>query len=183
MSFVAPAKFSFLKHLKCAYTGKEVEVRMIVSPDGKQWYFAPDATDSLEIVPSSNELFDRLSWRGGVHGAAVGAAALVCPYTGNPLVPEQIKGVGFRALGGFSPSEPMDDPAAFARAMLMRGGVVPKNAPTPGPRNVSARPRTEPEIRDGSADFDASDVAAETADRIVHAALPKKVRVTKPGGK
>ena len=136
MALNVPASQKFLKSLKCAYTGKTVEVRAISSGDRPPLYFSPDAFDPTDLHKSSESLFAALGTRDGVQGAARDGAEFVCPYTGAKMSVKPIPGFGHQAVGGFSPSTPVADPVAFARAMLMRGGVVPKSAPKPTPPPV-----------------------------------------------
>lgn len=175
MALNVPASQKFLKSLKCAYTGKTVEVRMVSSGDRPPLYFSPDAFDPTEIHKTSETLFAALSTRDGIQGVARDGAELVCPYTGAKMAVKPVPGFGHQAVGGFSPSTPMADPVAFARAMLMRNGVVPKNAPKPTPPPVAkAIVETEPAP---TISRSPNDVAMAAAEGVSRKLSPRKISV------
>lgn len=175
MALNVPASQRFLKHLKCAYTGKTIEVRMVSSGDRPPLYFSPDAFDPTDIHKGSEMLFAALSTRDGIQGVARDGAELVCPYTGTRMTVKPVLGFGHQAVGGFSPSTPIADPVAFARAMLMRGGVVPKNAPKPAPPPVvKTNIETEPAQ---AVSHSPNDVAMEAAERVARKLAPRKISV------
>lgn len=166
MSLIVPASQSFLKTLKCAYTGEPVTVLAVSNGRSPVMFFSPDAYDPTAFHPASTELFSNLGRRNGVAGACGGGRELICPYTGASMTIEEVKGLGYRAVGGFSPSTPMADPVEFARAMLTRNGKVPSKAPkqTPKPKVTGIAP-----VERGSIDQVSSvDLARETADKLLH---------------
>jgi hypothetical protein len=128
MSLNVPASQSFLKNLRCAYTGKPVTVRVVSSADRVPLYFSPDAWDPLDFVGTPEELFAMAGTRDGIRGAVKDGAELVCPYTAVKMRVEKTS-MGYHLVGGFSPGGPVADPVEFARRMLMRHGVVPSTAP------------------------------------------------------
>jgi hypothetical protein len=128
MSLNVPASQSFLKHLRCAYTGKAVTVRVVSSADRAPLYFSPDAWDPLDFVGSSEELFAMAGTRDGIRGAVKDGAELMCPYTARMMRIEKTS-MGYHLVGGFSPGSPMTDPVEFARCMSMRHGLLPPTAP------------------------------------------------------
>lgn len=178
MPLNVPARQRCLRNLKCAYTGREIEVRMFEDPSGRAWFFSPDAYDpARDAVPDSVALFSALSCRDGIRGAARNGAELVCPYTGARMHPVH-DAAGYYATGGFSPSTPVRRPEAFARLMLTRNGVVPADAPKlPAvPVSVTARPVEETEVPESERDLTA--LADDVADR---AFARSKTTVVNPG--
>lgn len=178
MSLNVPASQAFLKNLRCAYTGKPVSVLMVSAGDRPPLYFSPDALDPSEFRGTPEELFAALGARNGVRGAARNGRELKCPYTGAEMYVESVKGFGFRAVGGFCPSEPVPDPVDFARAMLARGGKVPKGAPqhAPPPR-AKAREESEPAAPAPSL----GEKAFESAEKTLRNLAPAKTTVTVQG--
>ena len=168
MSVNVVAKIPMLKRLSCAYTGVPAEVRVVSHRGAEPLYFSPTAFDPSEFQDSAEALFQKLSMRDGVQGAAAGGAELVCPYTGARMTVEDVPGFGVRAKGGFSPSQPVASPALFARLMMTRGGVVPEGAPEYVPVRVAARDLVDgPEERpDPSPVTEAA--AREMAERLLH---------------
>lgn len=180
MSLNVKANFPFFKNLKCAYTGNPVEVRMVSAKARPPVYFSPDAFDPGEFVPTSQQLFALLGFRDGVDGAASGTARLVCPYTGAEMTIEHVPGLGYHAIGGFRPSIPMSDPAAFAKAMLRRRGEAPADAPESARVQAVEREDTSPE--EGPAQV-SRDLALEHAESVLKDKLPVKTSVVVPGRK
>ena len=178
MSLNVPATQIYLRHLKCAYTGKPVQVRMVSVGEAPPQYFSPDAFDPSDVFETSAELFAQLGTRDGVRGAAKGGAELVCPYTGVQMTVQKVPPCGFHAVGGFHPMHPMTDPIEFARAMLMRNGVVPKDAPkkTPPPK---ASLRTEAEADENPAKL--GDDALKASEGILKNVAPGRTTITVPG--
>jgi hypothetical protein len=180
MSLNVPATQVYFRNLLCAYTGKPVSVLAISSGDRAPLYFSPDAFDPSFFVSTPEELFAALGTRDGVAGAARHGAELKCPYTGAEMTLNYVKGFGYQAVGGFRPSEPLSDPVAFARSMLMRNGKVPKSAPkhTPPPKaralEVAEPPAPKPRL---------SDEAAAKAENILRDLAPTKTTVTVQGMK
>ena len=164
--------------LKCAYTGKPVTVRVVAAGKGMPVYFSPDAFDPMmESFPSSEELFAALSQRNGVSGAASGGNELMCPYTGARMTVVRTV-CGFSASGGFSPSKPVADKTAFARAMLTRGGVVPDAAPKAAV--VSVSDMVEAEEREPIR-TEADDFAKEHAEAALKSAIKRRTQVSMAG--
>ena len=178
MPLNVPARQRCLRNLKCAYTGREIEVRMFEDPAGRAWFFSPDAYDpARDPSPDSVALFSALSCRDGIRGAARNGAELVCPYTGARMRPVH-DATGYYATGGFSPSTPVRGPEAFARLMLTRGGTVPADAPKipAAPVSIAARPVEEVEVPESGRDLTA--LADDVADR---ACAGGKTTVVNPG--
>lgn len=169
------------RNLKCAYTGRLVTVRVVASGKDMPRYFSPDAFDPMtESFPTSEALFAALSQRNGVAGSVSGGNELVCPYTGRRMTVVRTVG-GFSASGGFSPSSPQRDKAAFARAMLMRNGEVPGDAPEPV--RVSAADPVPAETR-APARTSPDDFALAHAEAELRGVSPRKTVVSmSPRGK
>ena len=172
------AKQPYLRKLVCAYTGKPIEVKMVSFGGRDPVYFSWDAYDPGAFVSSSAELFRALGTRNGVEGAARNGKELVCPYTGAPMTVERREGLGFRAVGGFRPSEPQTDPALYARCVMSRGGVVPPGAPTCVSR-VSAS-RSDGPAEEAERPKVSLDSALVEAEGILKDVLPRKTMVTVP---
>jgi len=180
MSLNVPASQGYLKTLTCAYTGKPISVLAVSSADRPPVYFSPDAFDPSAFQPSPEKLFALLGTRGGVTGAARNGQELVCPYTGAEMAIDYVKGFGFRALGGFCPSDPTPDPIGFARKMLSRGGKTPKNAPrySPPPKGKAIE-QSEPPAPAASL----SDAALGQAEQTLRSFARPKTTVTVQGFK
>ena len=73
-----------VEKLFCPYTGKHVEVHMLVKP-GSITFCAPKAFTLAEPVGSVEELLRRASMRDGVSGVVNGPDARVDVYTGEEL--------------------------------------------------------------------------------------------------
>lgn len=179
MALNVKANFPFFKHLKCAYTGAPVTVRMASAKALPPVYFSSDAFDPGAFVPTSEELFAKLGVRDGVDGAATGMARLVCPYTGARMSIEHVPGIGYHAVGGFRPSAPMADPAKFAAAMQTRGGVT---ASVPESARISASEREDTSPEDGPARV-SRDLALEQAEALIKDKLPVRTSVVVQGRK
>ena len=166
MSLNVSASQVYFKNLKCAYTGQPMSVKAISRGSAPAMFFSPDAFDPTFFRDTSQELFAMLGTRDGVRGAARNGGELVCPYTGNQMTINHAAGLGFQALGGFSPSTPVADPVAYARAVMSRKGKVSPKAPkAQPPPKVAARAPVE---KGEPAPTTSIDLARETADRLVH---------------
>lgn len=174
MSLNVPATQAYFRHLRCAYTGKPITVLAISAGDRPPLYFSPDAFDPSEFHKTPEELFAALGTRDGIVNAARNGKELQCPYTGNEMTIDFVKGFGYRAVGGFCPSEPLVDPVKFARALLMRGGKVPKGAPKPTP---APRARVIEETEPAAPKPSLSDAAAAKAENMLRDLAPRKVTV------
>lgn len=160
--------------LTCAYTGKPITVRVIAAGRDMPRYFSPDAFDPTDVQASSVKLMELAGTRNGIMGAMTGGNELICPYTGAKMSIVALNEGGYCLKGGFSPSSPMLDPVAFARAMRTRGGVPPADAPESRP-DVSF-PSAKPDIRS----YDSSkspDYALEYAENVLKPIIPKRVAV------
>ena len=178
MSLNVTASQAFLKGLRDAYTGKLITVTAISAGDRSPLYFSSDAFDPANFLPTPEALFAALGTRGSIIGAARNGRELVCPYTGQGMSVEAVKGFGYRAIGGFSPSEPKADPVDFARACLMRDGKVPKKAPRHPP---AVKARVVIEIEPPSAKTGLSDAAAIKAEGMLRDLAPRKLTVPVSG--
>ncbi|MBM4043557.1 MAG: hypothetical protein FJ279_00435 [Planctomycetes bacterium] len=178
MALNVPASQGYLKTLTCAYTGKPVTVLAVSHGDRPPLYFSPDAFDPSEFHKTPEDLFAHLGTRNGVRNAARNGRELVCPYTGAEMAIDHVKEFGFRTLGGFCPSEPQADPIAFARAMLSRGGKVPKSAPryAPPPRGKLHAESEPPAPAPGL-----SDAALAGAERTLRPLASPRTTVTVQG--
>ena len=179
MSLNVEVKHPYLTRLVCAYTGKPAGVRMVASGKHPPVFFAASAFDPGAYVASSQELFRLLSFRNGIEGAARNGEELVCPYTGAKLTVIHRPGLGFKAVGGLRPSQPQPNPAAFARAMMSRNGVVPVDAPKDPPRLAASRIEdTSPEEMPPQIPIDAAAELAETV--LEKTGAPLRTSVTVP---
>jgi len=183
MAINAIMKDKYLRELKCAYTGKTVQVRMTGIEGGKPLYFVEGAFDPGDWIKTSKELMKAIGTRDGIEGAVRDGAEFNCPYTGARMSIERHPDLGYRTLHGFRPSIPVGDPFLVARNMMTRDGVAPKNAPKPAV--VSAA-----KIVDTTPDIDIKPVATkdqamqEAEDLLKDSPLLKaKTSVTVSGGK
>lgn len=176
MPINAEMKEPYLRKLKCAYTGAAVTVRMSGTKAAARLFFVTGAVDPGEWRKSAEELMVILGTREGVVGAARDGAELLCPYTGKKMAIERSKEFGFRAIGGYRPTQPVTDPFKLAADMMTRGGVTPKNAPKPA-RVTAAR------IEDVTPDAERTQVATDDealqeAENILKNGMPVKTSVT-----
>jgi hypothetical protein len=178
MPLNVPASQTYLRNLKCAYTGKPIKVLMVSAGEAPPRYFSPDAFDPSDVFETSAELFAQLGTRDGIRGAAKNGAELVCPYTGEQMSVQKVPACGFQAVGGFHPMAPMDDPIEFARAMMTRNGVAPKDAPKKSPP-PKASLRTEAETDESPAKL--GDAALMASEGILKNTAPGKMTLTVPG--
>lgn len=178
MSLDVVAKQKYLRGLKCAYTGREITVRMI-GAGSACLYFSEDAFDPGDWHATAAALLTALGTRGGVVGALRDGKELVCPYTGAKLSLRKDPVFGYRVEGGFRPSVPVTDPFLFARMMMSRNGVAPKNAPKPA--RVSLNEAAEPEEEVDRAEV-STDAAMQAAEDILKPSMPVRPTITVPGG-
>lgn len=181
MSSTTVMKAPMFKNLFCAYTGKPAEVRQVTS-GGAPLYFCPDAFDpATAFAPTTTELFRLLGIRNGVENALRGEGALVCPYTGAKMAIKEAKGLGFVAVGGFSPSTLTPEPSFLARGMLMRSGVLPPDAPKAGAAlRLVAREIEIGETADGPAVT--MDAAMAKAEDVLAKDYKPRPQITVPSG-
>ena len=180
MSLNVAASHAYFKNLKCAYTGLPITVRAVSHGNSQALFFSPDAFDPTIFRGSSKDLFALLGTRGGVRGAARNGAELVCPYTGAQMTVKEVTGLGYQALGGFSPTTPCNDPVEFARALMTRGGKVPAKAPKPTPAPKMAK--ISPVENGESGPETPMALAHDVVDRLVHkVAKPIKVSMSTKG--
>lgn len=179
MSLNIEPKIPYLRKLVCAYTGKPAAVRMVSDRGAEPLFFSPDAFDPGSWVADSVELFRLLGTRDGIVGAARNGRELTCPYTGAKMTVERHPSLGVRASGGFRPGKPVQDPAAFARAMMSRNGKVPEGAP--GSRPAMSAARREDTYEEVDAPTVSADAAMTEAENILKDKVAVKTSVTVPG--
>lgn len=158
--------------LTCAYTGKPVTVRVVASSMTRPLFFSPDAFDPSLPLPTLKELLEKASSRNGVAGSVSGENILVCAYTGKKLKILH-DAAGFSLVGGFRPSCPSPDPAAFAHNMRSRGGVNAAPSPEPAPRITFLKEK--PVVTSGSAT--PKDSSLTYAENALKGVLPGKTVV------
>lgn len=178
MSLDVVAKQKFLRGLKCAYTGREIAVRMI-GTGSACLYFSEDAFDPGDWHATPAALLTALGTRDGIVNAAREGAELVCPYTGEKMTLRHDPVFGYGVTGGYRPSRPVTDPFLFARMMMTRKGVAPKNAPKPV--RVSLTEAAEPEEDVDRAEI-STDAAMQAAENILKPSMPVRPTITVPGG-
>jgi hypothetical protein len=181
MAINAIMKDTYLKNLKCAYTGASVQVRMTGLTGKNPIYFVEGAFDPGECVKDAVTLLRLLGTREGVMGIAREGKELVCPYTGEVMRLEKTA-MGYHAVGGYRPQLPVHDPFLLARQMMTRDGVVPPNAPKESLITADERVDRTPDI--DIKPVATMDQAREEAEKILVAdgTLKAKVSVTVPGG-
>lgn len=137
-----------LSGLTCAYTGRQLEVTLMVSPRTGVRYFV-DGSAVGDIGPYSHKgyltaaaLMTALSQRDGVGGVVEGEKCLVCPYTGAALRIVLKSGL-YRAEGGWNPYLPQPGPEAFAYYARMRGGIPAAGTVAAAPK-IRVMPETVP---------------------------------------
>lgn len=172
-------KAPYLRKLKCAYTGKPAEIRMVSSGSSDPLYFSAEAFDPGSFVPKSADLFRLLSFRDGVEGAARGGRELFCPYTGEKMTVQHVPGLGFHAVGGFRPSAPQKDPFKLAADMMTRDGITPSDAPKPARVSVAKVEEAPEELPPPAVSMDS---AMEMAEDIVKKSYTPKSGIVAPGG-
>lgn len=112
-----------VEKLFCPYTGKHVEVHMLVKP-GSITFCAPKAFTLAEPVGSVEELLRRASMRDGVSGVVDGAGARVDVYTGEELRLREFPDGRVCFTGGFNPRSACDSLEEFLYRFTMRDGVA-----------------------------------------------------------
>lgn len=178
MSLDVVAKQKFLRGLKCAYTGREITVRMI-GTGSSCLYFSEDAFDPGDWHATPAALLAALGTRDGIAGAAREGSELACPYTGRKMTLRHDPAFGYGVTGGYRPSRPVADPFLFARMMMTRKGVAPENAPKPVRISLAGVEEPEEDVDRVEISVDA---AMQAAEDILKPSMPVRTTVTVPGG-
>lgn len=124
--------------LRNPYTGERLAVKMLVCPDGRALFAAPDAYSPAASRSESSEaayrLWDRVDGKEGLRTAQ--RQAVVCAWTGEPLSMKRTER-GWALVGGFDPTvfRPRDEFLYYAE---MRAGASPR--PKPGARERAEQP-------------------------------------------
>lgn len=156
--------------LRNPYTGERLAVKMLVCPDGRTLFAAPDAyspgTVPAETAEAAYRMWDRVDGKEGLRSAAY--SPVLCAWTGMPLSPRKTDR-GWVLTGGFDPTVflPREEFLYFAG---MRGGVATRPAPDHGrveqPRRegkVTRRHRQGVEERAAKLDEDSVQAAERIA--------------------
>jgi hypothetical protein len=114
--------------VKCPYTGKRMEVHMVVQP-GSVVFSAPDAFTLSEPVGTMEELLLRASMRNGMTGSVPKGATQRCPYTGKTLRIREMPDGRVCFVGGFNPRAGSPSLGEFLYYATMRDGVPTRNRP------------------------------------------------------
>ena len=132
------------RKLRNPYTGKPMDVRMVVGPV-PLFHCGPGEYSTSDRFPTAE--LAKLAWsrRDGVEGMA--GPPFVCAYTGAPLSADPSPD-GFAFSGGFNPKMFYTREEFLYRAS-MRNGVSPYPPPSPSPRvekvvRVGGTPREAP---------------------------------------
>ena len=110
-----------VKDLVCPFTGKPLEVHMIIQP-GMILYSAPDAFSLREPVQGLNQVLNRASMRNGIEGVVSGKDAMIDPYTGEALTLHAGGDSVCFFSGGFNPRRGYSSLEEFVYYASMRMG-------------------------------------------------------------
>lgn len=130
------AKF---RNLVNPYTGKPVEVKMLIRQQGSPLFFAPDTYSTSDFFPTAREAIDMWDRVDGVGGTKQ-RDSMKCAYTGAALHIEEVPGVGFHLVGGFNPKALTSDDSLVYH-MTMRDGKTDL-PPLKQPARVTSVPET-----------------------------------------
>ena len=145
-----------VERLFCPYTGKHVEVHMLVQP-GSIVFCAPAAFTLAEPVKGLDNLIRRSTMRDGVTGVVSNAEGMVDAYTGKKLRLRSLGDDMFCFVGGFNPRAACGSLEEFIYRFTMRDGKPHVDPPSEFAVETTVRAR---EPRQKSVDVSAETLAA-----------------------
>ena len=165
-----------VERLFCPYTGKLVEVHMIVQP-GSIVFCAPTAFTLAEPVEGIDNLIRRSTMRNGVTGVVTPSEGAKDVYTGETLRMRDFGDGRFSFVGGFNPRAACQSLDEFLYRFTMRAGVP--TIPPPEDMKVEAVVRTR---RPRSRQVAVSQTTLEAAEKAAEAsgAFERRTVVTVP---
>lgn len=123
------------RSLVCPYTGRPLQVYMLIVPGQRPMFHAPEAYAPAIPYESKETSYRMWNRKNGVEGLK-SDTPIVCAYTGEPLRPMSDPH-GFWYSGGFDPRRfyPRED---FLRLASSRNGVSPREVEEPTRIEASA---------------------------------------------
>lgn len=106
------------------YTGEPIETKMVITPDGKAFFYAPDTYSTAQVFGSMVEAHRNWSRVNGVAGCRPDGVPATCAYTGEVLEPHD-----GCYIGGFDPTA-FHTREEYLYYVTMRGGK--SKYPKPG---------------------------------------------------
>ena len=166
------------ERLFCPYTGKHVEVHMLVKP-GSITFCAPHAFTLAEPVKDVAELNRRASMRDGVTGVVNGPNLRVDLYTGDPLRLRELADGRVCYVGGFNPRAACESLEEFLYRFTMRNGEAkmkpPKEFEAVKPKRMTFGRKKDVDVSEDTMRFAHEMVAGSGK-------FSKKTRVSMAGG-
>lgn len=164
------------KALRCPYTGKQLEVYMLVVPGQPPKFHAPEAYSPAQPYRTPETAYRMWNRENGIEGVKTGLP-ITCAYTGKVLAAASSR-EGHYFTGAFDPRMfwSRED---FLRLASSRAGVSKYGAETPS--RVEAVPPDMTPVKPREIDTDPTDEALKIAEGVLkkhEADLPPQASVT-----